>query len=146
MRRRLHNLSGKPVPVKLTVKKLFLILLRNFLCCSFYPVPLALTLCTTEKKPGLIHFTHAFQIFINSDEISCHCTLLQIESQVSQPSLVREMLLVLNHLCGPLLDSLQKIPILLELRTPELNSLPAMAPPQQSRGEGLPPQLLTMHF
>lgn len=60
MRRRLHNLSGKPVPVKLTVKKLFLILLRNFLCCSFYPVPLALTLCTTEKKPGLIHFTHAF--------------------------------------------------------------------------------------
>jgi len=40
-RRRLHNLSGQPVPVFLR---------RNFLCFSLCPLPLALLLIITENN------------------------------------------------------------------------------------------------
>ena len=51
-RRRLHNLSGQPVPVlhHLTIYKLFHILVRNFLCSSFRPLLLVLLLHTTKKN------------------------------------------------------------------------------------------------
>jgi len=49
---RLHNLPGQPVPVlhHVRVKKFFLMFRRNFLCCSLCPLPLVLSLGTTEKS------------------------------------------------------------------------------------------------
>jgi len=51
-RRRLHNLSGQPVPVLVTLrgKKFFLMFRRNFLCFSLCPLSLVLSLGTTEKS------------------------------------------------------------------------------------------------
>ena len=45
------------------------------------------------------------------------------ETQLHQPFLIREMLCSLNHLCGPVLDSLKQFPVLLELRSPELDTV-----------------------
>jgi len=51
-RRRLHRLSGQPVPVSvtLTIKKFFCVLIWNFLCTSFRPLLPVLLLHTTEKS------------------------------------------------------------------------------------------------
>ena len=51
-RRRLHNLPGQPVPVSVTLrgKKFLLMFRRNFLCLSLCPLPLVLSLGTTEQS------------------------------------------------------------------------------------------------
>jgi len=50
--RRHHNPFGQPVPVfhTLKVKKFFLMFTWNFLCFSLCPLPLVLSLGTTEKS------------------------------------------------------------------------------------------------
>jgi len=48
--RRIHNLSGQPVPATLRVKKFFLMFRQNFLFFSLCPLPLVLSLGTTEKS------------------------------------------------------------------------------------------------
>jgi len=51
-RRRLHNLPGQPVQGSVTLrgKKFLLMFRRNFLCFSLCPLPLVLSLGTTEKS------------------------------------------------------------------------------------------------
>jgi len=51
-RRRIHNPSVLPVQcsVTLKVKKFFLVFRWNFLCFSLCPLPLVLSLGTTEKS------------------------------------------------------------------------------------------------
>jgi len=51
-RRRIHNLPGQPVPGlhHFRGKKFFLMFRWNFLCFSLCPLPLVLSLGTTEKS------------------------------------------------------------------------------------------------
>jgi len=48
--RRCHNSSGQPVPVTLKVKKFFLVFRWNFLCFILCPLPLVLSLGTTNPR------------------------------------------------------------------------------------------------
>jgi len=58
-------------------------------------------------------------------------SLLQAEQpQVSQPFLIQEVLQPAQHLCASPLDSLQKFPVFLELRSPELHTVLQMWPHQ----------------
>jgi len=51
-RRRIHNLPGSLFQCSVTLrgKKFFLMFRRNFLCFSLCPLPLVLSLGTTEKS------------------------------------------------------------------------------------------------
>jgi len=57
------------------------------------------------------------------------------QNQVAQPFLVREVLQALYHLHGPLLESLQEIPVFFVPRSPELDTK-LQVRPDQSRAEG----------
>lgn len=60
------------------------------------------------------------EVFINVDKIPLSLLLSRLQSLASQPLLIREMLLAPNHLCGRLLNFLQKFPVILELGSPEI--------------------------
>ena len=56
--------------------------------------------------------------------VSLEPSLLRAEEpQLSQPVFVREMLQSSGHLCGPPLDSLQQLHVLLVLAAPELDTV-----------------------
>ncbi|KAK4826170.1 hypothetical protein QYF61_006032 [Mycteria americana] len=60
-------------------------------------------------------------------KVSPEPSLLQAEQpQLSQPVFTGEVLQPSDHLCGPLLDSLQQLHVLLTLGTPELNAVVQM--------------------
>jgi len=83
-RRRIHNPSGQPVPVLVTLrgKKFFLMFRRNFLCFSLCLLPLVLSLGTTEKS-GPILLTLTFQIFISISKVPSQPSLLQAKQKMS---------------------------------------------------------------
>ena len=89
-RRLLQRLSGQSVLLLCHAqsKEVFPHFRWDFLCFSFWPFLLALSLGTNRKDPGPILLTPTLQIFININKISYQLFLLQAEeSQVSQLSL-----------------------------------------------------------
>jgi len=71
-------------------------------------------------------FIPSHQVFIHADKISPQPSLLSAEqSPHSQPLLMWIMLQSLNHLCGPVLDSLH---IFLVQRNPELDTALQLSP------------------
>jgi len=128
---RLHHLPGQPVPVlgHSHSEKVFpdvqreppVFLRGNLLCFSLCPLPLVLSLGTTEKYLSLSSLHSPFRYLCTL--IRSSLRLLQAEqSQLPQPFIMGEMLQSLNHLCGPLLDSLQHVHVCLVLRNPELDT------------------------
>ena len=92
--------------VSLKVKKFFLMYRWNFSCFSLCPLPLVLSLSTTEKSlaPSSWHL----KIFISIYKIPSQPSLFQAkQAQIPQPFLVGQMLLSLHHACSPPMDSLQ---------------------------------------
>ena len=80
---------------------------RNFLCFSLCPLPLVLSLSTTEES-GSILLTPTLQIFISIYKVLSQPSPLQAEqAQLPQPLLIEEMLQSPHHPCSPPLDSLQ---------------------------------------
>jgi len=78
----------------------------NFLCSSFRPSPCPIAM-QQQEEPGLIHLpSTSLQVYINVNQISSQLSFPQAEqTQVIQALLLQEMLQVLYHLCGPLLES-----------------------------------------
>jgi len=124
-RRRLYNSLGNlcQCSVTLTVKHFFLMFVWKFLYSSLCPLPLVLSLFTTEKKllpsTWLLHFR----------------SLLHAEQpQVSQCARTGDV----PDPSSPLLSSAglsPVVPCFFELRSPELNTAVQMWP-QQGRTEG----------
>jgi len=88
--------------VTLSIKKHFLVFRQTLLCFSLCPLPLALSLHTTEKSlaPPSLHPSFRY--------LSLQASLLQDEqSQLSQPFLIGEVLQSLNYLSGPARDTLR---------------------------------------
>jgi len=115
--------------VTLTVKKCFLMFRGNLLCFSLCPLPLVLSLGTTKKSldPSLHPPFRYWSTLIRSPEPS----LLQAEQpKISEPFLTGEMLQSFNHLCGPLLDSVQYVHFSLVLGSSELHVALQMGPHQ----------------
>jgi len=104
-RRRIHNPLGSLFQgsVTIQVKKFFLVFRWNFLCFSLCPLPLVLSLGTTEKSlaPSSRHPPSRYlSAFLRS--------LLQAkQAQLPQPFLIGEILHYPNHPRSPPLDSLQ---------------------------------------
>lgn len=99
------------------------------------------------KEPNSIHLTPTLQIFISIKPSPPCFSLLQAEqSQVSQGVLLRQMVQIPNHLCGPLLDSFQKFIVFLEWGS--WNQLQYSKCDHQGRVEGrtTSPELLAMLF
>lgn len=81
-----------------------LMLKLNFLCFSFCPLPLVLSLSTAEKSLVLSSFLPSRSIYISAQDSPEPSCLQDEEFQLSQSPLVSEMLQSLNYLCGPSLD------------------------------------------
>ena len=64
------------------------------------------------------------KIFLNINKIPSQSSFLKAEqTQVTQPFLIVEILQAVYHLCGPLLDSLQEIPVFFVPGSPELATI-----------------------
>ena len=74
-----------------------------------------------QPKCSTLHL--ALLNFIRFSWVQTLCVLHTQESRVPQPFLAWEILQALNCLHGPPLDSLEEIPVFLELRSPELDSV-----------------------
>lgn len=100
---------------------------QNFLCFSLCLLSFALPLGTTEKKElekkAFLFFMLSFQVCIDIDKIPPLSLLQAEQSQISQLSLMKEMLQAPKHPCGPPRDSLHQFPVFLELESPELNTV-----------------------
>ena len=69
-----------------------------------------------QKDPDPIVLTSTLQIFPRLEKIPSQSSLLQAKlSQVSQPFLIREMLIGVPHLSSPPPDSLQETAVFLAL-------------------------------
>ncbi|PKU38985.1 hypothetical protein llap_10711 [Limosa lapponica baueri] len=94
-------------------------------------LPLVLSLDTTGKSLALF-YVPSLQVFISIEKISPEPSLFQAEqSQLSQPFLVGEILQTLQHLCGPLLGSLQYVHVSLAMDNPELDTVLQVWPHQR---------------
>jgi len=106
---RLYNQSVQAVPMishPMRVKKIFLIFRWHFLCFSLCPLPLFLSLGTTEKCLGLSSLHPPCRYLCTLMRSPPDPSFLQAEqSQVSQSFVTGEMLQFLKQLCSLLLDS-----------------------------------------
>ena len=76
------------------------------------------------------------KIFLNINKIPSQSSFLKAEqTQVTQPFLIVEILQAVYHLCGPLLDSFEEIPVFFVSRSPELDTV-LQVRPDQGRVEG----------
>jgi len=76
------------------------------------------------------------QVLQGHNKVSLHPPLLEAEQpQLSQPFLTGDVLQPLDHFCGPPLDLLQQLHVLLVLRAPELDTRLQVGS-HQSRVEG----------
>ena len=107
--RRLYSLSEQSVLclTTLTIRTFFRMLEWNLLYFSSRPLPHVLLLGTTDKSlaPSSL-FPH--QVFIQTVEVLLSFLFSKLQSQFSRPLLLWQMLQSLNHIHGPLLDSLQQ--------------------------------------
>ena len=115
---RLHNLLWLLVPVFRypCSKELFPIFRVNFLCFNLCPLPLVLSLGTTEKSlaPSSLHLPFSW-------DLPKPCLLQAEQPHLSQPFLMWEMIWSLHHPCGPPLNFLQYVYAFLVLSSPELD-------------------------
>ncbi|KAK4825745.1 LOW QUALITY PROTEIN: hypothetical protein QYF61_002184 [Mycteria americana] len=111
----------------LIVKNFFLKSSLNLPSLSLKPLPLVLL----QQAP--------LETLEGCYKVSPQPSLLQAEQpQLSQPVLVGEVLQPSGHFCGPPLDPLQQLHVLLVLRTPELDAVLQVGS-HQSRAEGQNP-------
>ena len=104
----------------------------NFLCSGLWLFPLVLS---PQKEDGHVSLTPTLKIVVNINKITSESSFVKAEqTQFAQPVLIGEMLQVLYHLCGPLLDSLHEILVFFVLGSPELDTVLKVRP-QQGRVE-----------
>lgn len=133
------NKSGTlvlPVTLRGTVKKIFLTFKWNLMCFGLCLSPLILSLSTTEKSLAFRSYAVPSGIYTHSSG-SLERSLPQAEQPpLPQPLPIGKMLQSLNHLPGPLLDSLLSVPCNGESTpgpsTPDISLV-------LSREEGFPP-------
>jgi len=104
-RKRLHSLSGQPVPVFChpQMNNFFLTFVWKFLCLILCLLPFALLLDTEKSLAPSIWLPLIRYLYVLRR--SSLSFLLQTEQpQVSQPFLIQEMLQAPHHLCRPPLD------------------------------------------
>lgn len=102
------------------------------LCVSLCPWPLGLSLAPSplQPPPG----------YLSAGRRCPEPALLQAgQSQLSQPLLMAEMLQSLHHLDGPVLGSLQSVPVSCTGQPSSGPSTPGLASLVWSRAEGSPP-------
>jgi len=105
------------------VKNFFLISNLNLPSFSLEPFPLVLSLYTLRKAP-LHPSCRPLQALKGCYKVTPESSLLQAEQpQFSQPVLIGKVLQPSDHLCGPPLDPLQHIHVLLMLVAPELDAV-----------------------
>jgi len=101
-RRRIHSLSGQPVPVLCQPhsNEIPLCLGVELTVFQFLRIAPCSVAVHHQKESNSMDSILTLQLFINSDEIPFQSSLLQAEqTQVSQLFLVTEMLQALYHLC-----------------------------------------------
>lgn len=83
------------------------------------------------KEPGPILLTSTLKIFVCTDKLLSHLSLLQAkQAQLPQSFLRRETCQTHDHLCSPALDNLQELFFFYELRSLELDTALQMRPHQ----------------
>jgi len=101
------------------------LLVFHFLCIASGPV----TVCHWKEPVASSSLHPAFRYYIHWWDLPTRLLLAE-KSQLSQPFLIREMLQSLNHVCGPLQDSLWYVPVSLVLRSPDLDTVLQLWPHQ----------------
>jgi len=103
------------------VKKFSYMFKWNLLYFSLCPLPLVLSLGTTEKSLSLSSLPLPHQVFTHI-EITCPESSLVYgeQSQLTQPLRICQMFQYFSHLHGPLLDPVQHVHVSLALGSPEL--------------------------
>ena len=129
---RLRNLSGQPVPVLSHPhsKKVLPAVLRE--PPVFQSVPAASGPVTGHhwKEPGSVLFAPSLQVFMYIDKISLSRLFSELNSPRSLGPFSCEMPQSLQHLYGPLSDSLQYVHVSLTLESPELGTVLQVWPDQ----------------
>ena len=92
----------------------------NLLFFSMCPLPLILSLDTTEKSLPLSSSLTTVRYLYTSARTLKPSFLQDTQSKCSQPFLTCEVLQSLHRPCGPLLDTLQYVHVSLEPGSPEL--------------------------
>lgn len=73
----------------------------------------------STAEVGHVSLTPTLKMFININKITSEFSFLKTEqAQFAQPFLTGQMLQAFYHLCGPPLDSLQQLPVLLRIIEP----------------------------
>lgn len=111
-RQTLHRLSGQSVPVFDHSHSERFFLCFNFLYFSLCSLSFVLSLDITEKSldPSSSQYLIRYLYTLTGSFLSPEPFLIQSrQPQLSQPLFVRDILQVLNQLCGPSLDSLQYV-------------------------------------
>jgi len=145
--RGLLYLSGQPVPVfHHPHRKNFLpISSLNLPSLSLKPLLRVLLLHALVKSPSPT-FLYALQVLEGCYKVSLQPSLLQAgQCQLSQPFLLEEVLHPSDHFCGPPVDLLQQVHVLLMLGAPELNARLQVGS-HQSGGAESPPLTCWPHF
>ena len=113
----------------------------------FHFVPIASDPVTGHHWKESVFFAPSLWGGVNTHTDKILLSLLYAEQcQLSQPFVIGEMLQSLSHLCGPLLDCLQYVPIFHTEEPRTGHSAPGVAMPVLSRGEGSPPLTSWQYF
>lgn len=105
----LHNLSGQPILMfnHPKSKNIFLTFKQDFLCFGLCPLLLVTSLDTAEKSLALSSLnTRREEVYtlvwstLHSFPAPLHCLLQGEHLQLSQTSLLGQILSSLNHFCG----------------------------------------------
>ncbi|KAK4822675.1 hypothetical protein QYF61_019042 [Mycteria americana] len=119
----IHSFSGQPVPSNSTL----------FQFKAITPCPIATCPCKKSLSSFLVGPLQAVE---GCYKVSPEPSLLQAKQpQLSQPVFIGVVLQPSDHLCGPPLDSLQQVHVLLMLGTPEPNAVLQVGS-HESRVEG----------
>ena len=120
-----HNIAGNRFQCLTTyiVKNFFLISSLNLPSSSLKPFPLVLLLDALCIKSLPSFSVGPLQVLEGLYMVSSEPSLLQAEeSHLSQPVLIGKVLQLSDHLCGPPLDLLQQLNVLLVLGALELDT------------------------
>lgn len=104
--------------ITLKVKNCFLLFRGILLCFSLYPLPIVLSLSTTEKSLNASSSQPPFSYLYTLIRFLLSLLFSKLNTYFSQPFPIGEMLQSLHHLRGLSLDSLHVFPV---LRIPELD-------------------------
>ena len=108
----------------------------NLQCFNVKPLPLVLSLHALAKKTLSSFLISPLQVLKGRNKVSPQPSLLQAEQpQISQPFLIGEVFHPSDHFCGPPLDPLQQLHVLIVLGDAELDAVLQMRC-HQSRAKG----------